>query len=158
MRTRVHRLALLAFRRLPTAARRRIVRWLSPAYTVGAICLIERSDGRVLLVRQVYRQSWGIPGGLLERGEDPAAAARREVLEETGLVVDLVGEPAVVVDPVPQRVDVVFNARPVGDDAKAIPSSPEIALVEWFPSDELPDLQLEATQALVALARIGVSY
>ena len=138
-------------------ARRRIVRWLSPSYTVGAICLIERSDGRVLLVRQVYRNSWGIPGGLLERGEDPASAARREVLEETGLEVELMGEPAVVVDPVPQRVDVVFNARPVDELAEAVPSSPEIELVQWFPSDELPDLQLEATQAIVALARVGVS-
>ncbi len=158
MRTRLHRVALLAFRRLPTAARRRVVRWLSPSYTVGSICLIERSDGRVLLVRQVYRQSWGIPGGLLERGEDPAAAARREVLEETGLDVELVGEPAVVVDPVPQRVDVVFHARSVDEGVEAVPSSPEIAVVEWFPRDELPDLQLEATQALVALARVGVSY
>ncbi len=158
MRTRLHRAALLAFRRLPTGARRRVVRWLSPSYTVGSICLIERSDDRVLLVRQVYRHGWGLPGGLVEGGEDPAAAARREVLEETGLDVELVGEPAVVVDPVPQRVDVVYRARLVDEAAVPVPSSPEIAVVEWFPRDELPDLQLEATQAVMALARAGVSY
>ena len=156
MRDRAHRAALLAFRRLPVWLRRRIVRLLSPKYTVGSICLIERSDGHVLLVQQVYRRSWGIPGGLVERGEDPAGAALREVLEETGLEVELRGEPAGVVDPVPQRVDVVFEARVLDESREAIPSSPEIARVDWFPRDELPDLQPEATQALITLARSKV--
>ena len=67
---------------------------------------------RVLLVRHTYRQRWGVPGGLLNRGEEPRDAARREALEEVGLRVELVGEPAVVVDPGPRRVDVIFRARP----------------------------------------------
>jgi 8-oxo-dGTP pyrophosphatase MutT (NUDIX family) len=103
---------LLVFRRLPPFLRRRIVRVMTPSFTVGAICLIERPDGKVLLVQQVYRTAWGVPGGLSKRGEDIAACAKREVLEEVGLEVDLVGEPAVVVDAGPQRVDVVYRARP----------------------------------------------
>jgi predicted NUDIX family NTP pyrophosphohydrolase len=31
------------------------------------------------------RAPWGIPKGLLEEGEDPESAARRETLEETGM-------------------------------------------------------------------------
>jgi NADH pyrophosphatase NudC (nudix superfamily) len=79
---------------------------------------------------------------------------RREVLEEVGLVVEVVGEPAVVVDPVPQRVDLVFRARPADpDQVRAVPSSPEIAEAGWFSPEELPDLQFETANALVALAR-----
>jgi ADP-ribose pyrophosphatase YjhB (NUDIX family) len=152
---RLHRLALHAFRRLPVAARRRVVRTIAPGFTVGAICVIEREDGQVLLVRQSYRRSWGIPGGLLKRGEDAGDAARREVVEEVGLEVELVGEPAVVVDAPAQRVDLIYRARPVaGVDADDIsPRSPEIVEVRWFGRESLPDLQHETSGALVALAR-----
>ncbi len=136
-----------------------MVRAIAPAYTVGAICVIERADGAILLVRLSYRNSWGLPGGLLRRGETPAAAARREVHEEAGLDVELVDDPAIVVDAPAQRVDVIYKARlGVGADPDAArPSSPEIVAVGWFPPDELPDLQFEASGAMVALARRSVS-
>ncbi len=152
---RVHLLALRLFQRLPVGARRRVVRTIAPGFTVGAICVIERDDGHLLLVRQSYRRSWGIPGGLLKRGELPVDAARREVLEEVGLDVELVGEPAVVVDAAAQRVDLIYRARPAADvDPRlASPQSPEIVEVRWFRIEALPDLQHETSGALVALAR-----
>src|SRR3954468_15540216 len=105
MRLRFHRLALLLYRRLPTRMRRMAVRRVTPSFTVGAMCLIERSDGRVLLIRHLYRRRWGVPGGLLQRQESATDAARREVFEEVGLDVDLMGEPLVNVDARPRRVD-----------------------------------------------------
>jgi 8-oxo-dGTP diphosphatase len=154
-RDRAHRLALEGFRRLPTWARRRVVRTIAPSFTVGAMVFIERSDGAVLLARLAYRQRWGVPGGLLQRGEEAADGARREVFEETGLVIDLLGEPTVVVDPEPQRIDVVFRARVADgtDPDSAAPGSPEILELRWFPPDELPELHPEASDALVRLAR-----
>jgi 8-oxo-dGTP pyrophosphatase MutT (NUDIX family) len=150
----MHRAALRVYRRLPVIARRLVVRTLAPSYTVGAICIVERGDGAVLLVRHSYRRRWGTPGGLLERGEEARDAARREVLEEVGIAVTLMGEPAVVVAPEPQRVDLVFRARPdVGDGAAAQPSSPEIVEVCWFAPDEIPELQPETADAFAALAR-----
>lgn len=150
-----HRALLGLYRRLPTKGRRLVVRTMAPSFTVGAVCIIERPDGAVLLVRQAYRSRWGVPGGLLERGESPADAALREVREEVNLDVDLVGEPAAVVDPVPQRVDMVFRARPAaGADLDAVgPSSPEITEVRWFPSSDLPELQPETVGAFIAMAR-----
>ena len=135
------------------------MRTIAPAYTVGSICVIERADGAVLLVRLSYRNSWGLPGGLLKRGETPEGAARREVKEESTLDVELVGDPAVVVDSEAQRVDVVFRARPApgADPDSAVASSPEILEVAWFASDALPDLQFEASGAMVALARRRVT-
>lgn len=159
MLRRLHLLALRAYRRLPTPGRRFLVRRVAPGFTVGAMCIIERSDGAVLLVRHSYRRRWGVPGGLLKRREDPADAARREVLEEVDLAVELAGEPAVVVDAHPRRVDLVYRARPAdGADTEAVrPCSPEILEVRWFPADALPELQFETSGALVALARTSSS-
>ncbi len=116
--------------------------------------MIERDDGAILLVRLVYREGWGLPGGLIKRREDIAVCARREVAEEVGLDVDLTSEPAVVVDGPPQRIDVVFRARPAAgvDPDSARPASAEIREVRWFSPDDLPTLQHEAVTALMALA------
>jgi 8-oxo-dGTP diphosphatase len=156
---RIHLLALGVFRRLPVRARRRVVRSIAPAFTVGAICVIERADGAVLLVRLSYRNSWGLPGGLLKRGETPADAVRREVREESAIEVELLGDPAVVVDAPAQRVDVIFRARPAAgvDPDAARAASPEIVELGWFPREDLPDLQFETSGALMALARRSVS-
>jgi 8-oxo-dGTP pyrophosphatase MutT (NUDIX family) len=155
---RVQRLLLLVWRRVPRPIRRWTVRLVAPSYTIGAACVIERDDAELLLVRVVYRDGWGLPGGLINRREDIGACARREVREETGLAVDLVGEPAVVVDARPQRVDVIFKARPApyADPDAVEPRSPEVSDVRWFPANALPQLQPEAVSALVALARSEV--
>ncbi len=152
LRAKAHLFLLRLYRRLPRASRLFIVHRMTPSFTVGSICVVERPDGALLLVRHSYRQRWGFPGGLANRGEEAADAARREANEEVGLTVELVGEPAVVVDPGPRRVDVVFQAR-VDDGATATPCSPEIVELRWFPPAELPELQHEAASALIALAR-----
>lgn len=50
--------------------------------------LIKDSAGRILIVapRQKGAREWNLPGGKVEKGESPESAARREVLEETGLL------------------------------------------------------------------------
>ncbi len=154
---RLHLAALHVYQRLPLRARRRVVRTIAPGFTVGAMCFIERDDGRVLLVQLSYRNHWGVPGGLLKRGEEPEAAAHREVSEEVGIDIVLTGEPAVVVAVDARRVDLVFRARPApGQDPDlARPGSPEIVAARWFPADDLPELQHEARGAFATLARLA---
>jgi 8-oxo-dGTP diphosphatase len=56
-------------------------------------------EGEVLLVRrgqEPARDSWSLPGGLVELGETMAAAIHRELAEETGLTVRLLGIAAVL--------------------------------------------------------------
>jgi 8-oxo-dGTP diphosphatase len=147
---------LKIFKRLPRRARLAVVHLVSPSYSVGAICIVERADGRLLLVRHSYRNAWGFPGGLLNRGEEAPAGAKREAREEVDIAIEVVGEPAVVVAPDPRRVDVVFRCRTdEPDNARPVP--PEVVEVGWFARDHLPDLQHEAAGALVALARAVTS-
>lgn len=56
-----------------------------PKHIAGAGAIFHDADGKVLLVKPSYRDTWEIPGGGLEHGEYPFQAAAREVREETGL-------------------------------------------------------------------------
>ena len=147
--SRLHALFLKAFGRLPRRVRRALIHLGAPSFSVGAMCVVERDDGAVLLVRQSYRDGWGAPGGLLRRREDPADGARREAEEEVGIVVELQGEPLVIIDARVRRIDVVFRCRirpPVPDVVR--PASVEISEVRWFRPDALPPMQKETADAL----------
>lgn len=64
----------------------------SPIVGVGALVI---KDGRVLLVKRGVEPNkglWSIPGGTLELGETLKEGAEREILEETGIVIEA-GEP-----------------------------------------------------------------
>ena len=58
--------------------------------TLGVRTVVSDGDGKLLVVRQSYTGGWIFPGGGVERGELPMAAARRETMEEAG--VELRGE------------------------------------------------------------------
>ena len=69
-----------------------------PVYTVlhypqaSAALVVENARGQVLLIRSwrypIQQEGWEIPAGSVDCDEDPAAAAIREVKEETGLDVN----------------------------------------------------------------------
>lgn len=48
-------------------------------FTEGGVLLVQRAKG-------IYRGHWSLPGGAIELGETALEAARRELLEETGLL------------------------------------------------------------------------
>ena len=60
---------------------------------VGGIVVHDGPDGRRLLLvlrgREPSRGTWSVPGGRVEPGETDEAATAREVLEETGLHVNV---------------------------------------------------------------------
>ena len=70
---------------------------------MAADCLITDHANRLLVLKPSYKQTWDLPGGVVERDESPRLAAQREVREETGLLV----EPGslLAVDWIPQTGD-----------------------------------------------------
>src|SRR5262245_51040986 len=75
-----------------------------PIVSVGAIAL---DANRVLLVKRGHaplKGHWSLPGGVVEVGETLEAALAREVLEETGLTID-VGPVVEVLDRVERTTD-----------------------------------------------------
>lgn len=103
--------------------------------------------GRVLLVRQTDRGTWGTVGGAVDVDEAPADAARREAAEEIRTDVELTGLLAVVGGPdyritYPNGdqcsyVSTVYTARIAGPEPT--PDREEVSEVRWFTLEELAD-------------------
>jgi 8-oxo-dGTP diphosphatase len=62
-----------------------------PRHHVGAVGVVFNDQGQVLLVEHVFRPNynWGLPGGWVERGENPADTVRREFKEELGTTLEI---------------------------------------------------------------------
>ncbi|MDG7050732.1 MAG: DUF1073 domain-containing protein [Nitrososphaerota archaeon] len=54
--------------------------------------ILMNQDGKILILKRAFDApfggTWGLPGGMIEAGETPEIAARRELFEETGLAID----------------------------------------------------------------------
>ena len=125
------------WRRVPKGIRRWLVRSSQPHFAVSAGAIITNQDGRVLLLKHRFRPSpgWGIPGGFLEKGEQPEQAVRRELREETELELQEVKLFATRAFNEPKQIEILFTARAVDDTERL---SFEIQKAAWFSPDELP--------------------
>ena len=132
---------LLGFlwRTAPRSFRRWGVRLTEPRFnvTAGAVVIDER--GRVLLLKHVFRpgSGWGIPGGFLEKGEQPDEAIRRELREETGLELETAEILFARTLKTSGRVEIIYRCRPRPLE-RAAPRTFEIKSIEWFAPDSLP--------------------
>ncbi|CAA9392128.1 MAG: Adenosylhomocysteinase [uncultured Rubrobacteraceae bacterium] len=116
-------------------------------------------DGEVLLHWHRKLGMWLPPGGHIERDELPDEAALREVLEETGVEVELAGErrgdvedpvqlhrPAGVqlenIGPGHQHIDLIYFARPRGPSA--IRDEYAADRVGWYPPEDWDGMAVNA--------------
>ncbi len=110
---------------------------------VGGVAIDQQ--GRLLLVRRGRPPAagrWSLPGGRVEPGESEAAALAREVLEETGLVVDI--GPLVGRADWPAGAGVLYAiadyaVRPIGGTLAA---GDDAAAARWFTRADLDGLAL----------------
>ena len=135
------------WRNLPPPFRRIIVRATQPTFTISVAAIIVNEKGEVLLLDHVLRSapSWGMPGGFIAGGEQPIAAIRRELREETGM--KLTGAELFRVRTVGRRhVEILFRAEAVGT---ATVKSREITAVGWFKPSELPKSMTRSQRRII---------
>ncbi|WP_285601414.1 NUDIX hydrolase [Kineosporia sp. NBRC 101731] len=108
----------------------------------GVVVVAVDAEGRVALVRQnlpLHGEAVSVPGGMIEPGESPLEAARRELGEETGVVAEALS-PLGVFAPMPrstQRLH-VFEASglTVGDPQLTQEEVEQAMVVEWWPVEK----------------------
>jgi 8-oxo-dGTP pyrophosphatase MutT (NUDIX family) len=127
---------------------------------IGHVLFLDE-DGRVLLLETTYKEDWELPGGVVEPGETPRAAAEREVAEEVGLVVEL-GQP-LLTDWMPPHlgwsdaVELIFDGGvlDLATAAALTAHDREIREVHWVAPDDVPAHVSELSARRIALLLTG---
>ena len=118
------------------------------AVTVDAVIISKGEQPKILLVQRgndPYKGDWALPGGFLEEDETLEEGAKRELEEETGLLIKTIkqigafGNPGR--DPRGRTISIAFLGTvesPVevkGDD--------DAAEAKWFKLSQLPELAFD---------------
>lgn len=102
-------------------------------------------DGRVLLVKRAvepFKDHWDLPGGFLEAGEHPLDGMFREVREETGLDVRVLGFLGEYIDRYHYQDEEFYTlssyyvVEPMSGTLRA---ADDVDAFQWFALDALPD-------------------
>ena len=116
----------------------RVYWFLARPKVIGVKCVVVHDD-HVLLVRHTYgHRGWDLPGGTVRRREVPIDAARREMHEELGRVIEdwqELGVLYVIADHHRDNLH-MFQAQ-IADQELDIDLT-ELAEAGWFPRDDLP--------------------
>ena len=130
----IRRTLLRGFGRLPKPVRRFVIRRAAPTWTAGAVAILERADGRWLMVSPVYRKGWSLPG-----------------------TIAVTGDPWIVYDSTLRRIDAIFRAELVDDiDLDAIQvQTPELDGLGWFEPTAPPEIEEETEDVLVLVRRVN---
>lgn len=113
-----------------------------------------REDGRLLAIRRADNGTWELPGGVLELTEAPEAGVAREVLEETGIHVEVDELTGVYKNTTRGIVALVFRCKPSGGTER---TSDESTAVDWLTPSEVKESMAEvyAIRLLDALDESG---
>ncbi|MFL6075056.1 MAG: NUDIX domain-containing protein [Mycobacteriales bacterium] len=122
---------------------------------VAVTAVVRGGAGRLLLQRRADNGLWALPGGAQDVGEYVAETVVREVREETGIEVEVVGLVGVYSDPnhvvefddgeVRQQFSLCFRARPVGG---RLAVSAESTDVRWVDPADLDSYDIHPSMRL----------
>lgn len=107
------------------------------------VLLIERA-------REPFKNKWALPGGFIEMDETLETACKRELFEETGLIVDNMTQfrtyDAIDRDPRHRTISVVYYTQI--DKKQVVTGGDDASRAEWFSVSELPELAFDHKQIL----------
>lgn len=129
------------------------VHWIDPKVAAG--CLILR-DGKVLLVRRAIEPGYGkwvFPGGHVDRGETPEAAALRETREECGAVATIDGLVGLYSYPGRPVIVVVYRGTLLPESPEPFPAD-ETLEVGWFTPGQIDGIDLAFRSTADALSAL----
>lgn len=115
-----------------------MIRLFRPKYSLGAVGVIFNSERQVLLVEHVFhpKTPWGLPGGWVNRHEDPATTVIRELQEELSITVTI--KQVVAVKSLSHNhLDLAYlchTTEPIGK------LSNELLAYQWFDIDDMPQI------------------
>jgi len=95
-------------------------------------------DGNILLIKRgtpPFKHYWSLPGGVAREDESPEEACIREVIEETGIIVQVQGEAGKI-----NESTTVFLCKPLGGILS--PNPPETTDVKWIPRNQAVYLRI----------------
>ena len=121
-----------------TCVKCQYVHYVGPALAAG---IILRDDARICLVRRAHDPGfgkWTFPGGFVDVGEAPAAAALRELSEETGCKGEIERFIGVYASCGPQGKPVVILVYSGCVKEGGVGGSDEVQEVRWFAPSDLP--------------------
>jgi len=126
----------------------------APKAAVGAVVI---EEGRILLVKRKYppkKGKWAIPGGSVKLGESLQAAAEREIMEETGLIIKA-KEPVYTFDLIDRDSEGKIQFHYVVVDLSAeyvsgdIHPADDVSDAGWFSSKEIEGLEITETTKML---------
>ena len=121
-----------------------------PAVTVDIILFTNETDPKVLLIERKnppFQGQWAFPGGFIEPDETLEDAAKRELKEETGMIINNLeqfktySEP--YRDPRGRTISTVFYAKITADLASKASAGDDAAKADWFLLEKLSNLAFD---------------
>lgn len=119
---------------------------------VAVTAVVQDETGRLLLIRRTDNDLYAIPGGALELGETLTQTVQREVMEETGIDVQVTGLIGIYSDPehvieftdgeVRQEFSICFRAEPTDGEPRTSSESKEVL---WHDPADLDTLNIHPT-------------
>ena len=108
-----------------------------PLHRIGVSAVAVDDEGCALVIQRRDNGRWEAPGGFLELGETIEAGARREVLEETGVVVELERLTGIYKNMSLGVINFVFRARAIKGEPQ---TGPETKDIRWATRQEVTEL------------------
>lgn len=109
----------------------------------GAVVFRNKNNNiQVLLIRHLNGGHWAFPKGHVEKGETEEQTALREILEETGLAVELDNRYRQVVSYSPKKdvvKNVVYFVATASSDAATVAQEEEISQIVWVDMHKAAD-------------------